>query len=251
MRASPPSRWAATSSTTAPVTPAGTISQTGRGGVNLPTRSATEVAPTAPERASASTAAVSWSYTTHSWPACTQRRTRFAPMRPSPIIPSCMSPPVGRDRRRVLAGGNRGADDSRQVPELGDDHFATGVDAIEEPVGVLDDSTADHDELGPQDVVELAEIAIEPAGPTLPREVERGARRVGHPRVRQVAVHEDVPELGVGHEHAVVEHGGADPGSDGDHNHHPAATPGGSEASFSEARGVRVVEHHTRPIGRT
>src|SRR5206468_12440699 len=132
------------------------------------------------------------------------RRTRFAPMRPSPIIPSCTSPPVGRDRRHVLARSNGGADYSREVPELGDHHFATGVDAIEEPVGMLDDSTADHDELGPQDVVELAEIAIEAARPTLPREVERGARRVGHPRVRQVAVHEYMTELGVGYEYAVV-----------------------------------------------
>ena len=53
-------------------------------------------------------------------------------MRPSPIIPSCMSLP--------FAGGQRGADNPGEVPELGDPDLAPDVDAVEEFVGVLDDA---------------------------------------------------------------------------------------------------------------
>src|SRR5262245_26475527 len=35
------------------------------------------------------------SKTTHSWPPFMRRRTRLDPIRPSPIIPSCMWPPLG------------------------------------------------------------------------------------------------------------------------------------------------------------
>ena len=45
--------------------------------------------------------------------------------------------------------GERGADDAREVAELGHAHLAVGVDAIEELVGVLHDAAADHDEIGP------------------------------------------------------------------------------------------------------
>src|SRR5262249_42453648 len=43
------------------------------------------------------------SYTTHSWPAFMRRRTMLAPMRPSPIIPSCMACPPGSSRSLVCA----------------------------------------------------------------------------------------------------------------------------------------------------
>src|SRR5258706_3643943 len=134
MMVSPADRCAATPSTAAPVTPAGTISHTARGGVSFATRSATEVAPIAPDCASVSTAAVLWSYATHSWPAYVHRRTRFAPMRPNPIIPSCMSTPVGD----VLTGDGRarrerGAHDARESAQLGSVHIAPRGDALHRP----------------------------------------------------------------------------------------------------------------------
>ena len=46
--------------------------------------------PTAPMSASSLTLGSLRSYTTHSWPSRMRRRTRPLPMRPSPIIPSCM-----------------------------------------------------------------------------------------------------------------------------------------------------------------
>ena len=57
-------------------------------------------------------------------------------------------------------------------------------------------------------------------------------------------------ELGVGNQHAIVEHGGADSSSDGHHHHDPAAAACGSEAGLRDARRVRVVQHDARTIGR-
>src|SRR3954447_16569480 len=82
---------AASSSTTRPVIAAGTITQTARGGSSFATSCSSEAAPMAPSPLRSCTASGFWSYTTHSWPSRVSRRTRFAPMRPSPIIPSCIS----------------------------------------------------------------------------------------------------------------------------------------------------------------
>ena len=72
-------------------TPAGTISQIARGLSSFFTRSCSEDAPAALSLTSSSTAFGDLSKTTHWWPALRSRRTMFAPMRPSPIIPSCMA----------------------------------------------------------------------------------------------------------------------------------------------------------------
>ena len=72
-------------------TAAGTISHSARGLSSLATSSASEVAPVAPSLASAATASADLSNTVQAWPPFNRRRTMFAPMRPRPIIPSCMS----------------------------------------------------------------------------------------------------------------------------------------------------------------
>src|SRR5438270_3383843 len=70
---------------------AGTISQMARGVSSFLTRSAIDVAPTAFARVNSSTAFGDLSKTTHRWPPPRSRRTMFAPIRPSPIIPICMA----------------------------------------------------------------------------------------------------------------------------------------------------------------
>src|SRR3954471_9679632 len=70
---------------------AGTISQIARGFVSFCTNSLRDDAPIALSLASASTAFGETSKTTHSCPPLISRRTMFAPIRPSPIIPSCMA----------------------------------------------------------------------------------------------------------------------------------------------------------------
>jgi hypothetical protein len=82
--------FAARSFTEASTTAAGTISQTERGGFSFATKSSSEAAPAAPSAASPRTVSALRSHTTHSWPARMRRRTMFAPMRPRPIIPSCI-----------------------------------------------------------------------------------------------------------------------------------------------------------------
>src|SRR5262249_40992498 len=91
MRMSPPSRWGIRSAMLLSTTAAGTISQIARGFLSLPTRSASEAAPTAFSRARSATAFGDMSKTTHSWPPLIRRRTMLAPIRPNPIIASCMT----------------------------------------------------------------------------------------------------------------------------------------------------------------
>ena len=71
-------------------TAAGTISQIARGLASFLTRSASEAAPTALPLAKSFTAFGNWSKTTHRWPFLISRRTMLEPIRPRPIMPSCM-----------------------------------------------------------------------------------------------------------------------------------------------------------------
>ena len=72
-------------------TAAGTISQIARGLSSFFTKSASEAAPTAFSSTNCLTALGERSKTTHWWPPLRSRRTMLAPIRPSPIIPSCMA----------------------------------------------------------------------------------------------------------------------------------------------------------------
>ena len=65
--------------------------QTLRGVSSLPTRSSRSFAPTAPWSASCFTASGFTSYTTQLWPARMSRSTMLAPIRPRPIMPSCIA----------------------------------------------------------------------------------------------------------------------------------------------------------------
>src|SRR6266436_2863336 len=91
MRMSSRSRCGTRSAMLLSTTAAGTISQTARGFLSLATRSASEAAPTALSRVRSATAFGDMSKTTHSWPPLINRRTIFAPIRPNPIIASCMT----------------------------------------------------------------------------------------------------------------------------------------------------------------
>src|ERR1700733_9196075 len=71
-------------------TAAGTISQTARGLSNCLTKSASEEAGAALSLARALTASGEWSKATHRCPFLISRRTMLAPIRPRPIMPSCI-----------------------------------------------------------------------------------------------------------------------------------------------------------------
>ena len=72
-------------------TAAGTISQIARGLANFATKSAIDVAPVAFSATRSCTALGDMSNTVHWCPCLSSRRTMFAPIRPNPIIPSCIS----------------------------------------------------------------------------------------------------------------------------------------------------------------
>ncbi len=82
------------------ISPAGTMTQTARGLSSLATKSSSESPPVAPSPARVATASGLTSKTTHSWPSRIRRRTKFAPIRPRPTMPSCM--------RRILSGSRPG-----------------------------------------------------------------------------------------------------------------------------------------------
>ena len=93
MMMSPASRRSPSSSTVLPVMPAGIITQAARGLSSLATNSSIVAAPVAPSAPSSATESGLTSHTTQVWPSRMSRRTMLAPIRPRPIIPSCMAAP--------------------------------------------------------------------------------------------------------------------------------------------------------------
>src|SRR5215469_15536813 len=143
------SRSAMVLSTTA----AGTMSHTARGLSSFFTKSASEVDPIALSCTSSCTVLGDMSKTTHWCPPLMRRRTMFAPIRPRPIIPSCMAVSLlaglelavaadeGVGRAVVLEGGFRAARFQLADDALGE-HLAQldaplveGVDAPDRPLG--------------------------------------------------------------------------------------------------------------------
>src|SRR4051812_204540 len=93
-------------------TAAGTMMQMHRGFSSLATKSSIASAPVAPSPSSAAIASALTSWTTQSWPPRISRRTMLAPMRPSPIMPTCICGLLvvswsGRTVARFLPGGGQ------------------------------------------------------------------------------------------------------------------------------------------------
>src|SRR4051794_39980229 len=93
-------------------TAAGTMMQMHRGFSSLATKSSIASAPVAPSPSSAAIASALTSWTTQSWPPRISRRTMLAPMRPSPIMPTCIwgllvVSGAGRPAARFFPGGGQ------------------------------------------------------------------------------------------------------------------------------------------------
>src|SRR5262252_6925654 len=152
MRMSPFSSVGSRSAMVLSTTAAGTMSHTARGLSSFFTKSASEVAPIAFSCTSSCTVFGDMSKTTHWCPPLMRRRTMFAPIRPRPIIPSCMAVSLlaglelavaadeGVGRAVVLEGGVRArlqlADDAlgEHLAQL-DAPLVEGVDAPDRPLG--------------------------------------------------------------------------------------------------------------------
>jgi hypothetical protein len=79
-------------STTLSVIPAGIITQAIRGGLSFWTNASSELDPSAPSATTWATVSGFVSKTTAACPSRITRRVMLAPIRPRPIIPSCMRP---------------------------------------------------------------------------------------------------------------------------------------------------------------
>src|SRR3954447_1395932 len=91
-------------------TAAGTMMQMQRGFSSLATKSSIVCAPLAPSPSSVAIASALTSWTTQSWPPRISRRTMLAPMRPSPIMPTCICGLLfvrGRAGPALLPGGRQ------------------------------------------------------------------------------------------------------------------------------------------------
>src|SRR5262249_44365723 len=119
MMMSSASNSAASSVTVPPVTDAGTMTHAARGFVSLEAKSESDDAPVAPMSASSLIFGSLWSNTTHSWPSCMSRRTSPLPIRPSPIIPSCIPASSRRATRYRRAANRRRAGTRNSCPVCG------------------------------------------------------------------------------------------------------------------------------------
>ena len=126
----------------------------------------------------------------------------------------------------ALVGQASGADDAGVVHQLGCDDRRAQVQQGQELVGLLADAAADDDQVGPEQVLDPAEVDLQPLGPRLPGQAlllldaRRGAL------LGVVPVDLQVAELGVGDQRAVVEQGGADAGAEGRHEDQTRRRPG-------------------------
>src|ERR1700730_5228271 len=113
-------------------TAAGTISQTARGFSSFFTRSKSEEDPVARSLAISLTASGDMSKTTQSWPPLSRRRTMLAPIRPRPIIPSCIRDLLLRSAVYLALGVVHLADQkvaeliSAQIADAFDRHVGSG-----------------------------------------------------------------------------------------------------------------------------
>jgi hypothetical protein len=115
------------------------------------------------------------------------------------------------------------------------------VQQRQELLVVLAHATADDDQVGPEQVLDDAEVALEALGPLLEVELLPVAHGVGGAGLGVVAVDLQVTELEVRHEHALDDHRGADPGAQGADERDPARGTGGAEGGLGVAGGVGVV----------
>src|SRR3954467_6088384 len=112
MTVSSPSSSGTSFSSVPSTTAAGTMMQIDRGLSSLETKSSIVCAPLAPSPSSVAIASALTSWTTQSWPPRISRRTMLAPMRPSPIMPTCICGLLvvswsGRTVARFLPGGGQ------------------------------------------------------------------------------------------------------------------------------------------------
>src|ERR1700691_5600642 len=110
--------------------PAGSITQTARGGVSLPASSSSVVAVSAPCAAAAASASALRSKATTSCPPFSRRSVMLAPILPSPIMPIFIRAPLERGRCRSERSGLVGQRLEQLVEGLGERRHALVLERL-------------------------------------------------------------------------------------------------------------------------
>src|SRR6266704_4718123 len=105
--------------------------------------------------------------------------------------------------------GHRGADDSRVVVQRRRYDATPQRQPRQELVRFPADAAANDDEFRPEQRFHLVQILIHAVGPFAPAELAFLARPLRGPGLGVLAVNLDVPELGIGDQHAVIEQSAA------------------------------------------
>src|SRR5215207_6656956 len=91
-------------------------------------------------------------------------------------------------------------------------------------LGLLADTAPDHDQVGPEEVLDPVEVLVEAPGVLLPAQVVALAGGVGRPVFGVLATDLDVSELGVRHEPASYEERGPDAGPERENRTTPSSS---------------------------
>ena len=102
-------------------------------------------------------------------------------------------------------------------------------------------AAADDEQPGREQLLDGQQVLVKVRRPRLPADAALDPRRRRGPPLGVAAADLHVPQLQVGHEHAVVEQRGAGPGSEGDQEHRAALADARPEPHLGHARRVGVV----------
>ena len=168
----------------------------------------------------------------------------LAPIRPRPIMPSCITTPWPMRRRARRRRCRRGCRARRSRTSQPGSSLSTNRSAFFTTPPPITISSGQSTEC------RCVRYVLSRSAHCSHVRCFSVALRVGGPRVGDLAVHLEVAELGVRDEHAVVEERGADAGADGHHHDHAPAVARGAEARLGDPGRVGVVQHGALPAGR-
>src|SRR5215204_2610697 len=123
--------------------------------------------------------------------------------------------------------GQGGSRDTGVVVHFGRHHFRARREVGEELLGLLADTATDDDEIRPEEVLDPVKVLVETLRVLLPTEVFALAGAFRGAVLCVLTPDLDVPELGVGHEPASHEEGGADAGAQREHENDAVLVPAG------------------------
>src|SRR5665648_310803 len=116
----------------------------------------------------------------------------------------------------------------------------------EELLGFSGHAAADDDQVRPEQVLDVGVVPLKTLGPLLPGQVLVVFDARGRALLSVAAVDLEMPELGVGDQHAVVEQRRSDAGSQSAHQNEPGGLARGPEVELAHPRRISVIDYRDR-----